>query len=108
MPSWMIDKKQLCPTCMTPIRAYCAPCYNKGLSADKTYAQFVWEKSGEDGELVMTDIIGIVMHKEPKVRVSDDGQSAEFLNADGDVVMTATNKQATEVAGEQEKDESLD
>jgi hypothetical protein len=107
MPSWMIDKKQLCPTCMTAIRAYCSTCYNKGLSAEKTYAQFVWQKEGEDGEVVMTDIMGMVMHKEPKVRVSDDGQSAQFMNADGDVVMTATNKEVVESTGEQ-TDESLD
>jgi len=107
MASWFIDKKQLCPTCMTAIRAYCSTCYNAGKSASETYAQFVWKKSGEDGETVMTDIMGMVMgNKQPKVRVSDDGLSAEFLNSDGDVVMTATNA-ATQVAGEQEEDESL-
>jgi beta-glucosidase-like glycosyl hydrolase len=79
------------------------------LEADKTYAQFVWRKSGEDGGVVMTDILGMVMSKQPRVRVSDDGQSAQFMNADGDVVMTATNtnQEATDVAGEQENDESL-
>jgi hypothetical protein len=106
MPSWLIDKKQLCPTCMNPIRAYCASCYNKGKTASETYAQFVWKKSGEDDETVMTDILGMVMTKQPKVKVSDDGLKAQFMNADGDVVMTATNNEATRVAGEQ-TDESL-
>jgi len=92
---------------MTAIRAYCSTCYNEGKSAAETYAQFVWKKSGEDGEPVMVDIMSMVMgNNQPKVRVSDDGLSAEFLNSDGDVVMTATNT-ATQVAGEQEKDESL-
>ena len=107
MASWFIDKKQLCPTCMAAIRAYCSTCYNIGKPAAETYAQFVWKKAGEDGETVMTDIMGMVMgNKQPEVRVSDDGLSAEFLNGDGDVVMTATNT-ATQVAGEQEEDESL-
>jgi hypothetical protein len=108
MPSWMIDKKQLCPTCMQGIRAYCSPCYNKGKNASQTYAQFVWKKAGDDGEVVMTDILGMVMSMQPLVRVSDDGRSAEFMNADGDVVMTATNteQEATDVAGEQDNDES--
>ena len=103
MPSWMIDKKQLCPTCMQGIRAYCPPCYNKGKSASETYAQFVWKKAGDDGEIVMTDIIGMVMTKNPMVRESEDGLHAEFLNADGDVVMTATNnKTGSSSVGEQE------
>tara|TARA_B100000700_G_C15016871_1_gene843728 strand:- start:1966 stop:2301 length:336 start_codon:yes stop_codon:yes gene_type:complete len=99
--SWLIDKKQMCPTCMQMIRGYCAPCFNKGFTAEQTYAQFVWKKEGEDGELVMTDIVGMVMTKQPEVRVSEDGFTAEFLNADGDVVMTATNTSAVKAAGEQ-------
>ena len=101
MSVWQIDKKQMCPTCMQAISGYCAPCFNKGLTAEQTYAQFVWKKEGEDGELVMTDIIGMVMTKQPKIQVSEDGLTAKFLNADGDVVMTATNTESAKAAGEQ-------
>lgn len=106
---WQIDKKQTCPTCLQPIRGYCDPCYvsSEG-SALHSYAQFVWKKQGEDGEVVMTDIMGMTLHKNPKVVVSEDGTTAKFLNADGDVVMTATNINQADKAGEKEVDESLD
>jgi len=104
---WLIDKNQLCPTCFNPIRGYCNPCHSKyGGLTEKSYAQFVWKKEGEDGEPVMTDIVGMVIQKNPLVRESEDGLHAEFLNADGDVIMTATKYQSAKADKEQPTDES--
>lgn len=89
---WFIDKKQTCPTCKESIRSYCDRCYiEKGGSASDSYAHFVWSSNKSmDEPKEIVDIVTFLMTKGPVIVTSEDGLKAEFLNADGDVVMTAS------------------